>query len=207
MKALLYPVISSAFLSGCSSSTNSELDNTGSFLCVPTEYAVSVPGSRDSDVGFDPEGGGYGTSILIEGEEVARVVPGFKAEIGAGTNVRYQSLYVMLAPRSEVEREPSVPEPGRTLDESDRLAKVDSDSFGWQVIEQAEEEQAHWGICADRFTQPESYSCLRDLLVADLALTYPIHQQNLHLYREIDSMLAEKINEWRCESGDIPLER
>lgn len=206
MKTSTSLFVASVFLTGCSSSTNIESDSAGAFLCIPESHEVTVPGSGGSDTDFDPEGGGYGTSILIQGEEVARLVPGFKAEIGVGSNVRYQSLYVMLAPRSEVERAPPNVE-GHTLDESGTLSRVDSDSFNWQVLEQAEGEQTHWGSCADRFTQPKSFTCLRNLFIGDLSLTYPIHQQNLHLYRDIDSMLMAKIDEWRCNSGAIPIER
>ena len=67
-------LVGSVLFTGCSSPTPTDGLAKGSFLCVPIEYAVSVPGSGSSDDGFDPEGGGYSTSILIDSQEVAQEV-------------------------------------------------------------------------------------------------------------------------------------
>lgn len=207
MKIATFLLVGSIILTGCSSSTNSVSAGTGRFLCIPDSHAVTIPLSGGSDSGFDPEGGGYGTSILIQAEEVVRLIPGFKTEIGVGSNVRYQSLYVMLSPRSEVERDSLILPAVQTLEASESLARVETDAFNWPVVEQTESGPIHWGSCADRFTRPESFTCMRDLLVGDLVMTYPIHQQNLHLYMDIDSMLMDKVKEWRCPSGKISIER
>lgn len=200
-------LVSSVIFAGCSASNPADSDNNGKFLCVPSEYAVLVPGSGGSNGGFDPEGGGYGISILMDGQHVAQAISGYQTKVRVGKNDQLQSLYVMLAPSSHFQRSLSSIGATHPLDEHEYLSGEDADSLTWEIVEEVGSNQTHWGTCADQFTGTGSFDCHRILTINDLVLTYPIDQANIHLYREIDELLRAKVDQWRCDSGDIPVER
>lgn len=194
-------------VTSCSAQNNPGKKALNNTLCIPKPYSVSVGGSSKDLSGSDPEGGGYSTSIQINGPEMAQLVSGFTPEVQVGNQVHYQALYVMLAPATQIIRNITNDVAGTNLEEINSLLRTDSDPLSWQVVEQNNDNLRYWGTCSDSFIQPGSFDCLRDLAIKDLGLTYTIHQKNLHLYPVIDALLREKIEQWRCASGSVLIER
>lgn len=207
MKLLGPVILGSIIFAGCTSSVPSDSTAKGSFLCIPPEFKVSFPNDSASDDGSDPEGGGYGTSIFIEGATMAIAIPGYQALVQVGGSDRHQSLYVGLAPESHFQRSLSELRPTYRLEEHELLYAEEADSLTWEVIEDIDGKTNHWGTCADQFTETASFDCQRVLIINDVALTYTIDQANLHLYLEIDHFLQEKVDQWRCDASDIPISR
>lgn len=206
-QVLLFLVSSlSLALAACGSSRPTDKASDDSQICIPEEYAVSLPsGGGPATSGLDPEGGGYGTSIRIGGEEVARLISDYRMKVRLGDKVYHQSLYVMLAPASEVSRTVPSSLSGEPLEGVSALLRTDHSPLAWTVIEQHEDGNVYWGNCSNTFTQPESFDCLRTLVIENLGLTYTIARENLPLYRDIDSLLRTKVNQWRCSTGGVPL--
>ncbi len=216
MKPTLGFVLAAACLAGCNSSSVPATQETGKFLCVPSNYLVPVPGgsgsgsgsgSGDDDDLYDSDGGGYDISILIKPDEAAHSISGYKSQVQVGDSSYFQALYVMLSTDSHFRRPISSIEPTRPLKDHPHLSRETADDFVWQVIENNDNTFSHWGSCMDQFTGDGSYDCQRVLIIQDLVLTYPIDQVNIPVYEEIDDLLREKVDQWRCDSGRIPIER
>ncbi|WP_417502827.1 hypothetical protein [Marinobacter sp.] len=207
MKALTYLLIGILSLSACTSQNATSIDNAGSFLCIPPEYAVFVGETGTSSAEFDSQGGGYNVSIFLNQNTVSQLVPEYKSETNIGGRVRKHALYITLSPSEEINQ--AVPDaPTKDLlDGEMQLLAVKADTFSWQVIQKTTKNQQHWGTCADLPTEPKSFRCLRDLIIEGLGLTYPISQENLHVYPAIDALLQEKVAQWRCASSGIPIEQ
>lgn len=205
MKRPLHILVALALLVGCTSSVPESRAVAGDYLCVPTEYKVSLPGEGHPGDGFDPEGGGYGISIFMEEVLVAQEIPGYKPTVRRGKSLRHQSLYVGLAPISHFQRPLSELGPTHALDEHELLYATERDGVIWEVVERAGGQRTHWGTCADLFTEEGAFDCLRVLAVEDLVLTYTIDQENLQWYSQIDDLLQDRVEQWRCDSGDIPI--
>ncbi|MFE8070773.1 hypothetical protein QQM79_06910 [Marinobacteraceae bacterium S3BR75-40.1] len=200
-------IVSAMILTGCISSNPGSGEGQGDFLCIPDEYQVSIGASDSMDDQFDTEGGGYNTSILLSEEYMARAISDYQARVQVGESERHQSLYVMLAPESNFRRPLSDIQPTKPLAKNKYLLREDTSDLTWEVLEKKSNKLAHWGTCADQFTTPSSFDCQRALKIHDLVLTYTIDRSNLDLYPQIDELLREKVSQWRCSSGTIPVER
>ncbi len=113
----------------------------------------------------------------------------------------------MLAPASEVTRTTPNTLSEQPLAGTTTLFRTGRESLAWGVAEQRDDDWVYWGNCSDTFTQPASFDCLRTLTIEDLGLTYTVARDNLELYPDLDDLLTEKVNEWRCDSGKILIER
>lgn len=208
MKPTLSLLVAIACLAGCHSSSAPVTQEAPRFLCVPGNYLVPVPGgSGDADELFDSDGGGYDISILIKPDEAAQSINGYRPEVQVGHSSHYQALYVMLSSDSHFRRPLSALEPTRPLGDHPKLSREAADEFVWQVIENTDDTLSHWGSCMDKFIGNGSYDCRKVLIIQDLVLTYPIDQANVPLYQEIDDYLRDKVDQWRCDSGHIPIEK
>src|SRR5690554_2976578 len=102
MKALTYLLIGILSLSACTSQNATSIDNAGSFLCIPPEYAVFVGETGTSSAEFDSQGGGYNVSIFLNQNTVSQLVPEYKSETNIGGRVRKHALYITLSPSEEI---------------------------------------------------------------------------------------------------------
>ncbi len=203
MKLMSLTAAGAVFLSGCSFQGLSGPPHSNSNLCIPEQYALAVGEGNTLAPGYNWQNGTYNTSLLIDAEKMAQMVPGYEAKARTGGQAEEQPLYVMFVPRSETQQPvPDAPSELTQLKGPSQLVRTDSDSQTWQVLQTSGGEQAHWGRCTNLFAQPDSFTCRRDLAVHDLGLTYTLHEDNLHLYPAIDELLRRKLDQWQCDSGE-----
>lgn len=66
------------------------------------------------------------------------------------------------------------------------------------MFEKIGESYAPWGNCSDDFHREGEFDCLREVVFNDLKDIYPIHCQNLSVYREVDLYIRDKLVSWKC---------
>ncbi len=89
MRQGMFSMVAGALsLAACTPSVSSDTQPEGNKLCIPEQYSVALPtGSSPATTGLDPEGGGYGTNIRIDGEQLVQWVPEFETQVEVGTHV------------------------------------------------------------------------------------------------------------------------
>lgn len=175
-------------------------------VCIPEAYAVPIPSTPPSDAHLYDESEGYDISASINPKEVGGKVNGYKEKVTGNDDTRFQGLYLSLSPISGESLEVDNSESFIKMESAPNLFIQDKEPVPLEplkVLEKGSESYRKWGACTRMSfdDKPIRFECDRLYLRAgSLRIHYEIDQENLHLYKEVDQFIENKLSEWRCNS-------
>lgn len=185
-------------LSACVPSNPSSTKSSAAF-CVSEEFRVSDPFAKGAPVddSFDTDDNPFDTRLLIPGDHVAEVVPGYHPRIKVRASDHWQSLYIIF---DQIRDYKAVIGDTLTLEavpEHENLVKaVSDDPYYWDMFERIKgQDMQFWGTCSDNYAG--SFTCSRVIQRDGYQLTYELHQNNLVNYQGVDKLVLDSTS--NCE--------
>ena len=179
------------------------LGETG--ICIPDEYAVLLPGARNSEKDDFDSSEGYGFNASIDSEEVSSNVEGYQETFNIGGDSRNQDLYMSLYPASENALTVDNPKPERRIKGTKDIflsGYTPEPLLLMDALKKDGRQYEKWGYCMHISwnNSPTKLRCKRTSLNVDsIRVKYEIVEPNLHLHDEIDKFIRNKVRGWQCQ--------
>ncbi|CAM4087806.1 hypothetical protein [Pseudoalteromonas ostreae] len=185
------------FLAGC---TEDKFSWQG--YCLPNVQltpATLASGTSSLDKNFD-SATDYGPTLFFSGETVAKEVSAFKAFTPDPLFGKYQHNIQVNLSHNEITLNPTNTNELRASE----LAGIyfeDLSEYNWNAYQKVGSNYEFWGSCMldGSGEQNKGYSCLRQLKVNNTVLSFDLDYVNIHIHKQVDEFLVEKLNNWRCD--------
>lgn len=169
--------------------------------CIPQEFIspANAVSSDLNDENFDESSSDLAI-LYFEADYVSEHVDGYSAQVEVAEGLTLtQALHVNI---HEDERGSSADNTAdyRAFSGANDLVTYDSEnSDEWRIYYQPDSGAVeYWGVCHDNFQG--GFTCMRTLQFNEASFTYNLEKENLSAFRQVDELLRQKIEAWRCDS-------
>ena len=141
----------------------------------------------------------HGPSLFFSGDNVSKEIPTFKAFTADPLSGKYRHNIQVYLTQTYIEKLPS---DINSLRQSDLKAIYfdDLSKYHWDAYKKVNETYEFWGSCMldGSGESKEGYSCLRQLKVNDLYLSFDLDYINLKAHKDVDVLLSKQLTSWHC---------
>lgn len=169
--------------------------------CIPQEFIspANAVSSDLNDENFDESSGDLAI-LYFEADYVSERVDGYSAQVEVAEGLTLtQALHVNIH-EDERGSSPDNTADYRAFSDSPDLVTADPESsVEWEIYHQSDGgAMDYWGVCHDNFQG--GFTCLRTLQFKEVNFTYNLENTNLSAYSQVDELLEQKFEAWRCGS-------
>ncbi len=188
------------FVLGCSNLTGTDsIPFDDSKLCIPKSELLALSPAH-SDKHYDSDEGVY-EALSFSWQSMQEAVPEYIGQTRTKNGTQYYPLHVTITEFKAYEL-PAFPADAYQIDQRvpELIGAKTEKILAWDVLRGRSDNYTFWGDCTFiNFKRTGPVSCNRRLSVHGLNLDYIIHQDNLHLYSQIDQFLLSRFKTWRCK--------